>query len=81
MSVVFDKLLEEPLLHRHMKIVSSEPVSAAQLDQIYITTTHEIKMYYDGNWYLLHTLTVPDKILLESGDYLLLENGSKFLME
>lgn len=82
MGVVFDKLLGEALLHEHpLNVVTSDPSSAKDGATILNTADSTIKVFYDGTWYTLHTLTIPDSILLESGDFALLESGSKVLKE
>lgn len=81
MSVVFDKLLGEILLHSHIKLVTSDPASGSTGDMIINTTDDGLKIYYAGSWQTLHTLTATQYILLEGGDNLLLETGDIILLE
>lgn len=80
MGIVIDKIVGE-LFHNHaLELVTSDPVSAKNGSQIFNTTDNTLKMYYDGVWYTLHTLSV-DKLLLETGDFILLETGDRILLE
>ena len=51
-------------------------------DTYFNTSDYGIYFYYDGTWYLLHTLVVAvDFLLLETGDILLKEDGDKDIIE
>lgn len=81
MGAIYDKLLGEMVLHNHVKFVSSDPASANEGDWILNTTNHTIKIYYSGAWRTLHTISIEDYyLLLETGDFLLQENGDKIIL-
>lgn len=61
--------------------VSSDPSVGGSLDMIFNTSDNTIKIFYDEVWHTLHTLTLPVRLLLETGDILLLEDGSEVLLE
>ena len=61
--------------------VAADPASASDGEMIFNDTDKAIKIYYDGSWYTLHTLAIPDQIILEGGDVVLVESGSKVLTE
>jgi hypothetical protein len=84
MAIIIDKILGRDLMHSHVKKVSTDPTSGSDFDYIYNTTTNQLKFRYNGDWYVLHTLSVVSNrlmletdggILLETGDYLLTEAG------
>lgn len=83
MSYVYD-YLKGDMLHEHpIRIVSSEPASAKEGSLIIDSSDNGMKVYYGGTWQLLHTLTFTSTpaLLLEDGFYILLEDGSKLLLE
>lgn len=61
--------------------VETDPSSPAEGEMAFNSTDKAVKIYYDGVWYTLHTLGIPDEILLESGEVILLESDSKVLTE
>ena len=82
MGIVVDKILGSVLNHEHStRIVSSDPSSAKEGTIIYNSSEKKIKIYMESTWHNLHTLTIPDKRLLQSGDYVLLESGDRRLLE
>lgn len=45
------------------------------------SSTNEMKVYYSGQWIVLHTLNVINSLMLmETGDFLLLETGDKIIL-
>lgn len=81
MAVVFDKLLGKPLLHTHVKMVTSDPASAGNGDQIINTTSGNYKIWYGSGWWTIMSIAIQNKILLETGEMFLLESGNSALME
>lgn len=81
MAIVVDKLLGSPLLHSHVKLVTSDPASASNGDFIINTTTGLMKVWYGSGWWLITQIAIQNKILIESGDFSLLESGDNMLME
>ena len=62
--------------------VGSDPASGANGETILNTVTNQIKVWYDGGWEILHTLTVTLNYLLqEDGAKLFQEDGSGILLE
>jgi len=63
-------------------VVASDPASESNGAMILNTTTHTIKIWYSGEWKLLHTISLAEEfILLETGDFALLETGDKIIIE
>ena len=81
MAFVIDKL-KGGMIHEHaIRNVTSDPATAKDGATILNTADSTIKVFYDGTWYTLHTLSIPDNILLEGLDFVLLESGDKVLKE
>lgn len=79
MAYVYD-YLKGDMMHEHpIKVVGSEPASAKEGSLIIDTSDDGMKVYYGGSWQLLHTLVAatPSFLLLETGDFILLEDGFK----
>ena len=73
--IKYDKILDELREKDGVKIVASDPANASDGDMIINASTAEVKIFFDSVWHVLHTLTLSDKILTESGDWILQENG------
>lgn len=71
-----------PDRYSEFKEVASDPDTGNTGDIILNTTSNQVKMWLNGIWEVLHTISVEDyNILLESGDNLLLESGDIALLE
>lgn len=84
MGLVIDDMIGDVLMHSHpLDTVTSDPASGEDGQLILNTTDDTIKVYYGGSWQTLHTLTpaVDYYLLQETGDFLLLESGDKFIQE
>jgi len=81
MKFKFNPLTDNLDLVNTIEKVVSDPASGNDMDLIYNTTTSQLKIFYQSVWYTLHTLTIPGKLLLEDGDYLLSEIGEYISLE
>jgi hypothetical protein len=62
--------------------VNANPASGANGETILNRATNEVKVWYDGVWQTLHTLTVyVDYLLLQDGGKMFQEDGSGILLE
>jgi len=62
--------------------VASDPPSGRNSEMILNTTTHQIKVWYNSTWQVLHNvIAAANYLLMETGDKLLLETGDKFVLE
>ena len=84
MAIKFDYLLGKLRTEDGRIIISgsSDPASGLIGEWFLNTTSHQIKVYYDNSWQVLHTLSAGENYrLLEDGDYRLLEGGDIRLLE
>ena len=64
-----------------LSVVTEDPATSTNGTLILNTTDYKVKIWFDSRWQTLHTLTIQVKILMETGEFLLLETGDKFLTE
>jgi len=81
MKFKFNPLTDNLDLVNTIEKVVSDPASGNDMDLIYNTTTNQLKIFYDLAWYVIATLTIPGKLLLEDGDCLLSEIGEYISLE
>ena len=81
MKFTFNPLTDNLDLVNTIEKVGSDPASGSEFDLIFNTTDNSMKIYYDSTWHILKTLTIPDRLLLESGFIIDLENGDELLAE
>ena len=68
-----------------LQAVEIDPSNPTEGMLVLNTTENVVKVFYSGEWQVLHTLEATvvedeDSILLEGGDNLLLESGFKLLI-
>lgn len=62
-------------------IVAANPSTSEDGTLILNSSNHSIYVYYLGEWRLLHTITIATEyLLLETGDFALLETGDKIIL-
>jgi len=81
MKFTFNPFTDDLDLINTIEKVTVDPAIGGDMDLIFNTVDKKLKMYYDGTWYVLNTLTIPDNFILETGDNILLENGDRILLE
>ena len=70
-----------PIDKGQLVTVTSDPANGRDGQMILNTVTGEVKIYFQSAWNVLHTLTTgASRLLLENGDFYLLENGEKLIL-